>query len=459
MTNSSEKNSYDIAIIGAGPCGIFAGIELMKKKKIAIFDVGRPIKHKRCSIETIGKCVNCKPVCNILGGFGGAQFFEGTKLSLFPAGTGLLNFTNEKQLKELYNYVEKILEKHGKSKRTFPKNQEIESLQNKFNSIGVEMKYYNAQKVSKNTMNQIGNSIYGTLLKNGAHIFLNSMVYDIERENNYFKLKLKDKKIRAKKIILAVGRIGSRWLIKIADKLGIKYYDDHKIELGIRIEMPYKVFNSINNIHNDLKLKRKLENGDELRTFCQDYKGFITKCVYNLPGDEVISSLDGHIIGTDEEGGKLSQVTNIAIHHRFKWNEGIEGIYSIIKSMNHGGKPIVQNMKSFLLDKKTNNKICVQLSMPDIIFDNINKYFPKKTLTLIKDFIHKLDEVLPGFAHNDNAVYAPSFEMGWKKMCLNKNFETNIKGIFIGGDVNGNFRGALQAMISGVIIGRVLGNE
>lgn len=32
--------------------------------------------------------------------------------------------------------------------------------------------------------------------------------------------------------------------------------------------------------------------------------------------------------------------------------------------------------------------------------------------------------------------------------------ETNIKGIYIGGDATGHFRGAMQSMASGVIIAR-----
>lgn len=39
-------------------------------------------------------------------------------------------------------------------------------------------------------------------------------------------------------------------------------------------------------------------------------------------------------------------------------------------------------------------------------------------------------------------------------MSLDKNLQTNINGIYIGGDITGHFRGALQAMVSGVIIAR-----
>ena len=44
--------------------------------------------------------------------------------------------------------------------------------------------------------------------------------------------------------------------------------------------------------------------------------------------------------------------------------------------------------------------------------------------------------------------------MGWKKFVISKELETNIKGIYIIGDVTGHFRGAMQAMASGVLFAR-----
>ena len=45
--------NYDVIIIGAGPGGIFAAYELMKKKpecKIAVFEEGYPLEKRKCPI-------------------------------------------------------------------------------------------------------------------------------------------------------------------------------------------------------------------------------------------------------------------------------------------------------------------------------------------------------------------------------------------------------------------------
>ena len=52
---------YDIAIVGAGPAGIFTALEMIKKgsgKKIIIVEKGRAIENRRCPKNNTKKCVN-----------------------------------------------------------------------------------------------------------------------------------------------------------------------------------------------------------------------------------------------------------------------------------------------------------------------------------------------------------------------------------------------------------------
>ena len=71
--------------------------------------------------------------------------------------------------------------------------------------------------------------------------------------------------LQSKKIILATGRYGGLFLNGLSKKLEIDYDNNNfEGELGIRIEMPYNIFNKINGLFNDIKIKKrivKIKNG------------------------------------------------------------------------------------------------------------------------------------------------------------------------------------------------------
>ena len=55
-------------------------------------EVGREFEKRICSLDVNKKCnENCNP-CNIITGFGGCQFIDGTKACFYPACSGLFNF-------------------------------------------------------------------------------------------------------------------------------------------------------------------------------------------------------------------------------------------------------------------------------------------------------------------------------------------------------------------------------
>lgn len=79
---------YDVAIIGAGEAGVFAGYELMRKKpelSVLILEQGADIYSRRCPIVAgkVKSCIGCKP-CAIMAGFGGAGALFPTENTTLP---------------------------------------------------------------------------------------------------------------------------------------------------------------------------------------------------------------------------------------------------------------------------------------------------------------------------------------------------------------------------------------
>lgn len=102
---------YDVAIVGAGPAGIFTALEMIRQgssRKIIIVEKGRAIENRRCPKNTTKKCVNCRP-CSITTGFSGAGAFSDGKLSLScEVGGDLPSLIGETFAQEMIDYTDKI---------------------------------------------------------------------------------------------------------------------------------------------------------------------------------------------------------------------------------------------------------------------------------------------------------------------------------------------------------------
>ena len=64
---------YDVAIVGAGPGGIYAAYELMKKNSklsVVVLEAGHSLEKRHCPIDgkKIKSCISCKS-CSIMSGF------------------------------------------------------------------------------------------------------------------------------------------------------------------------------------------------------------------------------------------------------------------------------------------------------------------------------------------------------------------------------------------------------
>ena len=114
---------YDVIVIGMGPSSIFFAYEmtkLNKNKKILLIDQGKRVENRNCPIEKVGKCVKCKPFCNITSGFSGAGAFSDGKLSLYNkedddiyVGGNLHKYIGIDKTKELIDYTDKIYLEFG----------------------------------------------------------------------------------------------------------------------------------------------------------------------------------------------------------------------------------------------------------------------------------------------------------------------------------------------------------
>ena len=105
--------NFDVAIIGAGPAGLFTAYEIIKKNpkaKVVLMDKGKLAENRNCPMKTSGKCANCVP-CQILSGYGGAGTFSDGKLNFIPklGKSDLFKYMSESEAYKLIDETEDIL--------------------------------------------------------------------------------------------------------------------------------------------------------------------------------------------------------------------------------------------------------------------------------------------------------------------------------------------------------------
>lgn len=239
--------NYDVIIIGAGPGGIFAAYELMKKKpecKIAVFEEGYPLEKRKCPIDgdKIKSCINCKR-CSIMCGFGGAGAFSDGKYNITnDFGGTLFEYIGKKQAVELMKYVDEInMENGGEGTKLYStagtKFKKL-CLQNKLNLLDASVRHLGTDinyVVLQNLYNQ---------MKDHMDFYFDTPVDTIEKIENGYKVVCEKGSYECEKCIVSVGRSGSKWMEKVCKDLEIPT-KSNRVDIGVRVELPAVIFSHL----------------------------------------------------------------------------------------------------------------------------------------------------------------------------------------------------------------------
>ena len=282
---------YDVVIIGAGPAGLFAAYELItknKKLKIAILERGSCVKNRVCPMnKNKVPCQNCNP-CAILSGYGGAGTFSDGKLNFIPklGKSDLMKYMSESEAYKLIDETEEIFNKFNMDASIYPSNMDEANIIKKKVAIeGAKLLLIKQKHLGSDHLPEYIQGISDFLSENSVELFDRTNVIDIKKINSnkheilYKKGRLENT-IMSKKVIVAPGRTGAKWVQELADKYNILYYS-RSIEIGVRVEVRREIMEDITSVIYDPTIFIKTKTyGDEIRTFCTNPGGFVAKDNY-----------------------------------------------------------------------------------------------------------------------------------------------------------------------------------
>ena len=463
----------DVLIIGAGPSGIFTALEMLKngsKKKIMIVEKGLPVEKRHCPKAKTGKCVNCKPDCNITTGFSGAGAFSDGKLSLScEVGGNLPDLIGHEFAQQMIEYTDGIYLSFGADKKVegVGHDEKIKAIRLRAIQAGLKLVDCPIRHLGTEMAQELYGKIEKHLTDNGVEIIFKTECVDLIVEDGRAKGavflpcgKPESEKfsVSADNVVIATGRKGADWLEDMCKKHNIEHLPG-TVDIGVRVEVRNEVMEDVNEALYESKLIGYPEPfTNKVRTFCQNPGGFVSQENYD---NNSLAVVNGHSYKNTK-----SDNTNLAIlcSHNFRppFDEPIPYAKKVgeLVNMLADGHILVQRYGDILAGKRTWQEDLarsnVRPTLPDAVAGDLTAAMPYRTLMNIIKFIEAVDKVVPGFASEETLLYGPEIKFYSNKVKMDEKFNTNIEGLHCLGDSSGWTRGLMMASVMGVLMGREL---
>ncbi len=457
-----ENNIYDVAIIGCGTAGIFAGFELSKiapALNVVMIEQGNDIYGRKCpTIENRNVyCMKCKS-CSIMNGFGGAGAYSDGKFNFTTHFGGWLGeYLPEAEVMQLFEYVDTINLHFGATDKRFSTRSEeavrIEkkALQNDLHLLHAVVKHLGTENNLKILM------LLFEHLRERLEIRCNTEVQQIIPMNGIYMLQLANgKSIQCRYLINAPGRSGAEWFSRQCKELKLDLINN-QVDIGVRVELPARVFEHITNVVYESKLLyRTKQYGDVVRTFCMNPYGHVVS--ENVDG---IITVNGHSYSDPK---LRSDNTNFALLVSNKFTQPFNEPYQYgkrIASLSNmlGGGVLVQRFGDLVKGIRTNeHRMSQSFTTPTLKATpgDLSLVLTKRHLDNIIEMIYALDKIAPGTANYDSLLYGVEVKFYSSRLELTKELETELPNMFAIGDGAGITRGLSQASASGVYVARVI---
>ena len=453
---------YDVAIVGAGPSGLFSAYELIEKNsklKIALIDKGHRAETRLCPMKINGgKCINCK-TCQILSGYGGAGTFSDGKLNFIPklGKSDLFKYMSESEAYSLIDDTEKIFNKFKMDSEIYPSNlNEAEQIKKEVAKTGARLLLIKQKHLGSDKLPTYIKDFTDYLENKGVDLYENANVVDIKSKSKSEHIIIFENKeeITASKVIIAPGRTGAKWVQELADKYSIPY-TSQSIEIGVRVEVRKEILEDITNVIYDPTIFIKTDTySDEIRTFCTNPGGFVAKenyygfiCVNGHSLKDIKSNNSNFAFIS--KVGLTEPVTNTRLY-----GESIARIANVLGD----GKPIIQSLRDLKKGRRSEwkriNKGFIEPTLKDCVAGDLALILPHRIITNILEGLEKLDKIIPGVNNDETLLYGPEIKFFSNEIDTNSKFKLEDYDIYFVGDGAGKAGNIVTAAATGLVAAR-----
>ena len=449
---------YDIIIVG-GIGGLMTAKRLIEREStpsIAIFEQGSALETRKCPIVEgkAEKCIHCK-TCDIMSGIAGAGAFSDGKFNITTEYGGWLQeyIGHQKALDyqyQVYDILKPLDDKH----KVYAPNDKLkaEAIKHDLHMLQGEVVHFGTDG-NLRIMTKLVD-----ILREKVDIHTRTKVEDIDMAAK--TIVAGGESYRYRKLVLAVGRVGSSWLAQFCRANNIAL-SNSQVDIGVRVELPRVIWEDISRqIYEPKIVYRTKTYGDRTRMFCFNSGGEVV-----MENSNGILTVNGH--ANSDEALKTKN-SNFAILSTQNFTEPFNQPIAYAKqiaglaNMISGGSVIVQRFGDLVEGRRTNaHRLAQSTTIPTLNATpgDLSLCMPKRQLDNIIETIYALDKIAPGTANRDTLLYGAECKYySARPKFINDRFEI-AEDIYCIGDGASVTRSLSQAGAQGLYVADMIVNS
>jgi len=430
-------------IVGAGPCGLFAGHILAQMGfRPILLDRGKTVEERVMDVHSFWREGRLSPQSNVQFGEGGAGTFSDGKLTT--------------QIKDPDNRCKKVLE-------------ELVSA-----GAPEDILYCNKPHIGTDRLIKVVRNLRRAICTLGGEVRFNSHVIDLQITNNKINgVVLADgDTITSDIVVLAIGH-SARDTFDMLYRRGV-HLTAKPFSIGLRIEHPQDLINRSQ--HGEFAAHARLGAADyKLVQHCANKRSVYTFCM--CPGGRVISA-------SSEEGGVV--INGMSVRARNGENSNSALLVGVKPADFENSGPLagvtfqrrwekaayeiggrnymapVQRVEDFLAGKSSSgdpySSPVEPTYKPGVVFSNLDLCLPTYASTALKEAISAFDHKIEGFAMPDAILTGVETRSSSPVRILRDDkFESvSVEGLYPAGEGSGYAGGIISSAVDGIKIAETI---
>jgi uncharacterized protein len=432
-------NAEEIIIIGAGPAGLFAALELVERgKKPIIIERGKKVEERKIDIAQLNRNVKLDEDSNYCFGEGGAGTFSDGKLYTRSKKKG----DTKKILGLLYHF--------GASE---------------------EILYDSHPHIGSDKLPTIIKNIRNFIIEKGGEFYFDTKLEDIVIQSGRIKkINCSTNEFEVNKLILATGH-SARDIYYILNKHNIEL-ESKPFALGVRVEHPQYLIDSIQYHRNGrgdylpASSYKLIEHIDEraVFSFCMCPGGFIVPSA-SSNGETVVNGMSPAKRNSPFANSGMVVQVKVEDYQSYDKYGGLAGIKFQEEIEKNASKFIenpfqapAQRLVDFC-EGKISDSLPEHSYIPGLQSQNLNKLLPDFTYHALKNAFPLFNKKMYGYYTNEAIVVGVESRTS-SPVRIPRNAETfqqlQISNLYPCGEGAGYAGGITSSAIDGINVARAV---